>query len=91
MPTTSEIVLAAIGILATLAFALLLAPSFVWVRRRMTGRGEQDRGAKTEGTLDPKAIANELAGRAVATIDDEAPEPAVAISKSEVRGSPSPV
>ena len=79
MPTTSEIVLAAIGILATLAFALLLAPTFVWVRRRMAGRGEQEGGTRTEGTLDPKAIANELAGRAVATTDDEATEPAVAM------------
>ena len=36
----SDIILAAIGILATLAFALLLAPVFVWGRRRFFIKGE---------------------------------------------------
>lgn len=79
MPAISEIVLAAIGILATLAFALLLAPTFVWVRRRIAVRNDVAGGARTEGTLDPKAIANELASRAVATTDDETTEPVIAL------------
>jgi diguanylate cyclase (GGDEF)-like protein len=73
----SEIVLAAIGILATLAFAMLLAPTFVWVRRRLTARSEQEQETRTEGMLDPKAIANELAGRG-GTATDEAGEAVIA-------------
>jgi len=74
MPTTTELVLAAIGILATVAFAVLIAPSFVWVRRRVAAdNGEQETELKTEGTLDPKAIANELTARVVgAPTDDDA-------------------
>jgi diguanylate cyclase (GGDEF)-like protein len=71
MPTISEIVLVAIGILATLAFALLLAPTFVWVRRRFIGRNEPEQETKTEGMLDPKAVANEVAVRAVGAPNDE--------------------
>ena len=62
MPTASDIVLAAIAILATLAFALLLAPSFLWVRRRLSS-ATQERETRTQGMLDPKAIANEAAQR----------------------------
>jgi hypothetical protein len=66
MPTSTQLVLAAIGILATVAFAVLIAPSFAWVRRRVAAdNGEQGTEMKTEGTLDPKAIANELTARAV--------------------------
>ena len=79
MPTTSELVLAAIGILATLAFALLLAPTFVWVRRRLAARSEQEQETRTEGMLDPKAIANELAGRAPANVDEDSTEPVLAL------------
>lgn len=79
MPATSDIVLAAIGILASIAFALLLAPTFVWVRRWMAGRGGLEQEPGTEGTLDPKAVARELAGRAAVAADDESAEPAVAL------------
>jgi diguanylate cyclase (GGDEF)-like protein len=75
LPPLSDIVLAAIAILAILAFALLLAPTFVWVRRRMAGAGEAERDVRSEGTLDPKAVATELASRAVTPAPD-APEPA---------------
>ncbi len=78
MPTTSDIVLASIGILASIAFALLLAPTFVWVRRRMAARTEEEE-VRTEGMLDPKAIARELTGRAPANVDEESNEPAVAL------------
>lgn len=71
MPPISDVVLAAIAILATVAFALALAPTFVWVRRRMAGPGEQARELKTEGSLDPRAIERELAGRAGPTTVDE--------------------
>jgi diguanylate cyclase (GGDEF)-like protein len=71
MPTTSEIVLAAIAILAVTAIALLVAPTFVWVRHRMAGPGEQQQEQKTEDTLDPKAIARELVARAPAPADDD--------------------
>jgi diguanylate cyclase (GGDEF)-like protein len=75
MPSISDLVLAAIAILATIAFALALAPSFVWVRRRMAGPGEQSRELRTEGSLDPKAIDRELGGRPGPTaVDDAAQE-----------------
>jgi hypothetical protein len=72
MPTTSQIVLATIAILSIVAFALLLAPTFVWVRRRMTASSEQDKEAKTEATLDPKAITRELTIPTRAPADDVA-------------------
>jgi diguanylate cyclase (GGDEF)-like protein len=79
MPTTSEIVLAVIAILAVTAIALLVAPTFVWVRRRMAGPGEQQQEQKTEDTLDPKAIARELVARAPAPADaDDAADAAAA-------------
>jgi diguanylate cyclase (GGDEF)-like protein len=78
MPTTSEIVLGAIAILAVTAIALLIAPTFVWIRRRMAGPDEQQREQKTEGTLDPKAIARELVARTPATTDDSAADAAAA-------------
>jgi diguanylate cyclase (GGDEF)-like protein len=70
MPTISEIVLAAIAILGVLAIALLIAPTFVWVRRRVNP-GEPQRDVTTEATLDPKAIAREVAARTPATTDDD--------------------
>src|SRR5436190_22312823 len=77
MPIT-DIVLAAIAILATVAFALALAPTFVWVRRRMAGPGEQARELRTEGQLDPKAIERELVVRAGPTAVDDAVDDAAA-------------
>ena len=74
MPSISDIVLAAIAILATLAFALALAPTFVWLRRRMAGPGEQEK--RTEGSLDPKAIERELGARPAPTAVDEAADEA---------------
>jgi diguanylate cyclase (GGDEF)-like protein len=71
MPSISDIVIAAIAILATVAFALALAPTFVWVRRRIAGPGEQERETRTEGMLDPKAIERELGGRPGPTAPDE--------------------
>ena len=77
MPSISELVFAAIAILATLAFALALAPTFVWVRRRMAGSAEQAQ-LRTEGSLDPKAIERELGGRPVPTTVDETTDEAAA-------------
>ena len=67
--------LLAIAILAILAFALLLAPTFVWLRRRLSRANETERPTTTEGTLDPKAVSTEIANRAV-TLAQDAPEPA---------------
>jgi diguanylate cyclase (GGDEF)-like protein len=78
MPTISELVLAAIAILAILAFALLLAPTFVWVRRRLTSRAEQAREARTDAVLDPKAIEREATARAAVPVAFEEQEPAPA-------------
>lgn len=75
MPPLADIVLAAIAILATLAFALLLAPAFVWVRRRIAGRGAAERDVRAEGSLDPELIAKERGARAAMAPADE-PEPA---------------
>jgi diguanylate cyclase (GGDEF)-like protein len=63
LPPTSDLILAAIGILTTLAFAILVAPAFVWVRRRFFGR-EEERDARPAGMLDPLAIAAEAAAGA---------------------------
>jgi len=67
----SDIVIAAIAVLATVAFALALAPTFLWVRRRIAGPGEQAREARAEGMLDPKAIERELGARSGTTAVDE--------------------
>src|SRR5436190_8900708 len=88
MPSTSEIVLAAIAILAVTAIALLVAPTFVWIRRRMAGPGEQQKDLKTEGTLDPKAIARELVSRTPATTDDEDNAEAIAAATGPVTTDP---
>ena len=37
----SELVVLAIAILSIIAFALLLAPSFVWLRRRISSRSRR--------------------------------------------------
>jgi diguanylate cyclase (GGDEF)-like protein len=76
MPSISELVFAAIAILATVAFALALAPTFVWVRRRMAGPTEPARDLSREGSLDPKAIERELGGRSAPTTVDEPAEDA---------------
>jgi len=71
MPNLSDVVLAAIAILATLAFALLLAPTFLWVRRRIAGKSESGREVRSEGMLDPRRIADEVAaGRAEPAADE---------------------
>ena len=67
MPQGPELVLAAIGIMATTAIALLLAPTFLWLRRRLFPVVEPDREQRAEGMLDPKAVASEGAWRANAT------------------------
>jgi diguanylate cyclase (GGDEF)-like protein len=87
MPTTSEVVLAAIAILAVTAIALLVAPTFVWIRRRMAGPAEQQT-EKTEGTLDPKAIARELVSRTPATADDDDNVDAVTAAIGPVNADP---
>jgi diguanylate cyclase (GGDEF)-like protein len=65
MPTISELVVIAIAILSIVAFALLLAPSLVWARRRMTSRAEQDTEASAEGMADPKGGSTEVGSRAM--------------------------
>ena len=69
MPITSEIVLAAIVVLGLTAIALLIAPTLGWIRRRASSDGKQHE-LRTEGALDPKAIARELVVRAATTTDD---------------------
>jgi diguanylate cyclase (GGDEF)-like protein len=75
MPTISELVLVVIALLAVVAVALLIAPTFVWVRRRMAG-DEKDQEARTETALDPNVIAREIVARG--TTDEESAEPALA-------------
>jgi diguanylate cyclase (GGDEF)-like protein len=64
MPAVPELVLAAIGILATLALVLLLAPAFAQVRRRFLARDEQEPETRTDVMLDPQATASEAAVKA---------------------------
>ncbi|HUQ43096.1 MAG TPA: GGDEF domain-containing protein [Candidatus Limnocylindria bacterium] len=78
MPTLSEIVLLAIAILAILAFGLLLAPTFVWLRRRFATKPEAEQEMRSDGMLDPKAVATEMASRIAVTPAadaDPAPQP----------------
>src|SRR5919107_5937899 len=84
MPSTSEFVLAAIAVLAVVAFALLLAPAFVWARRRFDER-EQAKEVGAEGPVESTALSTDVATRqpAPATFDNAAgsgrsePSPAV--------------
>ena len=63
MPTVSEIALAAIVILVTVAFSILLAPAFAPVRRALRGN-DLDVEAKAEGMGEPQGDANDAAGNA---------------------------
>lgn len=62
--TATELVLAAIGLLATVSVALLVAPAFVWLRRRLSRAPRPE--AHSEASLDPQAVADEAAARAAA-------------------------
>ena len=70
MPTTSEIVLSAIGILGVTALGLLIVPAVGWVRRQMSNGNDVQREKTTEATLDPKTIARELVVRTAGTTDN---------------------
>ena len=63
MPTLSEVALAAIVILVTVAFVILLTPAFGPVRRAIRGN-EPDVEATTEGMGEPQGGANDAAGKA---------------------------
>lgn len=72
MPQISDLVLLAIATLAIVAFALLLAPTFVWIRRRFFDRAEKD--VRVEGGVDSKALVTEPVARsAVGPADDPVP------------------
>lgn len=73
--TLQEMVLIAIGILATTAIALLLAPTFLWLRRRLNPAKESERELKAEGMLDPKAVAGEASARASTAAPADPDEP----------------
>lgn len=64
MPTISELVIAAIGILAISAFAILLAPSFVWARRRFARNAEENE-TRGDVAVDSKALITEGAATTV--------------------------
>src|SRR5215207_6885513 len=88
MPTLSELVLLAIAVLAILAFALLLAPSFLWIRRRIAAKDEVEQEMRSEGMLDPKAVSAETANRTAVTPAadlDPAPQPGL----DSIAGDPS--
>jgi diguanylate cyclase (GGDEF)-like protein len=86
MPLT-EIILVAIGVLATFAFGLALAPVFVWGRRRFFNKGEPAPETRTEGTLDPKLITNEIVVRNAPPQDDA--DAAAAAAPGPVTSDPS--
>jgi diguanylate cyclase (GGDEF)-like protein len=71
MPSVSELVILAIAILSIVAFALLLAPSFVWVRRRTSSSTVQDKEEPAEGMADPKGNPSETSRALVVSPDDE--------------------
>jgi diguanylate cyclase (GGDEF)-like protein len=73
VPSLSELVIIAIAVLSVVAVALLLAPSFVWARRRFWSRAGQDTEATAEGMADPKGGSNDVGSRAmvIATQNDD--------------------
>jgi diguanylate cyclase (GGDEF)-like protein len=77
MPT-SELVLLTIGILAVIAVALLLAPTFAWAQRRIIGNRGQQPGTGAEGMRDDEASPGDAAAntgaRALMPVADH-PEP----------------
>ena len=73
MPSVSELVVLAIAILSIVAFALLLAPSFVWIRRRFSDSAGQAREATAEGMAESKGGSAETSRALVVTTDDEVP------------------
>ena len=79
MPSISELVLIAIAILSIVAFALLLAPSFVWARRRIVGRAGQHREGSAEEMADPKGASTEGTSRAM-IVAPEADEPDIPVA-----------
>jgi diguanylate cyclase (GGDEF)-like protein len=85
----SDIILAAIGILATLAIGLLLAPVFVWGRRRFFNQGETAPETRTEGMLDPKLVATELVVRNGPQADDGDANTAAPAAAGSVTSDPS--
>jgi diguanylate cyclase (GGDEF)-like protein len=64
MPVDPGLVLAAILILAVVALAILVAPSFAGIRPRLLGRDVGPGETRTEAMLDPDAIANDVARKA---------------------------
>jgi diguanylate cyclase (GGDEF)-like protein len=71
VPTVSELVVITIAILSIVAFAILLGPSFVWLRRRISSRAEQGREASAEGMADPTGNSGEGGSRALVVADDD--------------------
>jgi diguanylate cyclase (GGDEF)-like protein len=74
----SELVLLTIGILALIAVALLLAPTFAWAQRQLIGKRGQERGTGADGMDDQEASAGDAAAstgaRALMPVADH-PEP----------------
>jgi diguanylate cyclase (GGDEF)-like protein len=74
----SELVLLTIGILALIAVALLLAPTFAWAQRQLIGNRGQERGTGADGMDDQEASAGDAAAstgaRALMPVADH-PEP----------------
>jgi diguanylate cyclase (GGDEF)-like protein len=77
VPTVSELVVLAIAILSIVAFAILLGPSFVWLRRRTSNKAEEGREASAEGMADPKGNSGESGSRALVVADDDPELPPV--------------
>src|SRR3954452_13845938 len=77
MPTASDFIVLVIGILAILAFALLLAPAVVWARRQLSPREPVGREIRADAVLDPRAVANQLSPSAGVFDEDDpgAPPP----------------
>ena len=88
MPSVSELVVLAIAILSIVAFALLLAPSFVWIRRRFSDSAGQAREATAEGMAESKGGSAETSRALVVTTDDEDPELPMTPDAPQVRPDP---
>jgi diguanylate cyclase (GGDEF)-like protein len=85
MPSIADLVLIAIAILSIAAFALLLAPSLVWIRRRFFDRAEKE--VRAEGSVDSKALVTEPVARS-AVIPADDPDFSMAADRSQLTEDP---
>jgi diguanylate cyclase (GGDEF)-like protein len=82
--TTSDLILVAIGLLAAVAVVLLIAPGLVWLRGRILG----DRSDGADGRRESRAIADDVASRALVPHTGLGPGRLAPLDADDAAGSP---